>query len=156
MKKELNYLSLPDHFNKYLYVNFNQKLSLKNNLNLRFEVFKLQNLGNAIKAIYLLESIFPRKVFALKIKIKKGKNFEKKSKDEISAFNFDANLNGYEFIDFLRFFSYSPLNTTGVKNLEYLPITNRKLKNFDFKLKLKLVPKNLNQSYNFIKYYHFD
>ena len=73
MNKELNYLSLPDYFNKFLLTNFSQKINLKKNIGLQFKLDNNNHLGSALKAIYLLEIIFPKKAFFFKILLKTKK-----------------------------------------------------------------------------------
>jgi branched-subunit amino acid permease len=156
MKKELNYLSLPDYFNKYLLVNYNQKINNKSNLKLRFQITSVQNIGLIVKAINILEIIYPKKVHVLGLKIKRKKSFMQKKNDYTKICYFDLNLTGLEFVDLYRFLGKKPLKIFSEKSIETLPIVNRKLKNFDFFVNLKLIPIGLNKSFEFIKMYHLD
>lgn len=153
MKKELTYLSLPDYFNKFLLSNFNQKIDLKDNMLLQFRLNSNYHLGAALKAIYLLEIIFPKKPKVLKIILKQKKvYFGQKTKNKF-FFNFDTTLSSIEFFDFFRFFTSKPFNKNKSSDLF---VTNRKLKQFDFNKALFIMPKNLKSSFLFIKLYHLN
>ncbi|RYE05332.1 MAG: hypothetical protein EOP33_06480 [Rickettsiaceae bacterium] len=156
MKKELNYLSLPDHFNKYLLINYNQKIDNKSFLKLRFQLTSVQNIGLIIKAINILEAIYPRKVHVLGLKVKIKKSYLMKKNEYTKICYFDLNLIGVEFIDLYRFLGKKPLKILDKKSIETLPLVNKKLKNFDFFINLKLIPLGLNKSFEILKMYHLD
>lgn len=156
MRKELDYLSLPDYFNKYLLTNYNQRLNNKSYLKLRFQITSVQNIGIIIKAINILEIIFPRKVHVLVLKVKKKKSFLQKKNDYTKICYFDLSLTAFEFVDLYRFLGKKPIKIFFRKSIENLPIVNRKLKNFDFFLPLNLTSLGLNKSFEFLKMYHLD
>lgn len=155
MKKEINYLSLPDYFNKFLLTNFNQKISSKDNLKLQFKLSNSYHLGFALKAISLLETIFPKKSIVVKIFLKKKKlYFGQKSKNTI-YFTFSTTLSSLEFIEFFRFFSKQPFDFKNNKISDLL-IVNRKFKQFDFNKSIFLVPDKSQSSFFFFKLYHLN
>ena len=125
MRKEINYLSLPDYFNKFILTNINQKIDLKDHVMMQFRLSNNYHLGSALKAIYLLETIFPKKAFVIKIQVKKKKlYFGQKAKNNI-FFKFNVSLSSLEFIEFFRFFLKQPFN---FKKITDLFVINRKLK----------------------------
>lgn len=155
MKKELNYLSNPDYFNKLLLVNFNQKINSKKNVFIQFKLNNNSHLGSALKAIYLLEIIFPKKILVLKIILKKKKlYFGQKSRNNI-FFTFNLNLSSLQFIDFYRFFSKIPLNLKKSKIDENL-IINNKLKQFEFNNNMLLLCNNSDSSFFNLNLYHLN
>lgn len=155
MKKEVNYLSLPDYSNKYLVANFNQKFNLKNDIFVKFKLSNLLHLGSALKAVYLLEIIFPRKASVIKLILRKKKlYFGQKSKDSI-FFTFNLTLSSIEFIEFFRFFSKKPLNLAKT-NIDNIMIINKKLKQFEFNNKFFIDSNNLCSSFFFFKLYHLN
>lgn len=155
MNKELNYLSLPDHFNKFLLINFNQKINLKNKISLQFKLSNNNHLGSALKAIYLLEIIFPAKVFVFKIVLKKKKvYFGQKSKNKVYFF-FNLSLCGDDFVNFFRFFLKKPLNLNKTKFEDFV-IINKKLKQFNFNNNLFLVSNNLDSSFEKLNLYYLN
>lgn len=155
MKKELNYLSLPDHFNKFVLTNFNQKINLKKNILLQFKLDNNNHLGSALKAIYLLEVIFPKKSFVLKLVLKKKKLYFGQKIKSSSIFSFNLNLYSIDFIDFFRFFSLKPFFFKKT-NLDELLVINKKLKQFEFNNNLLLLSKNLDNSFIFLQLYHLN
>lgn len=155
MKKELNYLSIPDYFNKLLLVNFNQKPKFNKNISLQYKLSKNNHLGSAFKAIYLLEMIFPKKAFVLKLTLKKKKlYFGQKSRNNI-FFTFSLNLSSLQFIDFYRFFSVKPLSLKKTK-IEQDIIINKKLKQFELNNNLLLLFNDLESSFRFLHLYHLN
>lgn len=154
MKKELIYLSLPDILNRELYINYNQRINMNNNINLQFIIKQSSHMGSAIKAIYLLEQIFPKKVYAIKLKIKLKKEFGSSNKKSLSLLFLNLNLTGFEMVDFYRFFLDKPAIFHHIKTVEFVPLVNRKLKLFDYFNKLKFVPKNINQSFKTLIHLH--
>lgn len=153
MKKEINYLSLPDHFNKFLLSNINQKINLKDSLNLQFRLSNKYHLGSALKAIYLLEIIFPKKVSVLKLVLKKKKLYFGQKSNNFLFFNFNMTLYSFEFIDFFRFFSKLPFK---IDKKSDIIIINRKLKQFDFNKSIFIVSKKSSYSFFFFNLYHLN
>lgn len=153
IKKEINYLSLPDHFNKFLLTNFNEKIDLKDSIIMQFRLSNNYHLGSALKAIYLLEIFFPKKSFVIRLQIKKKKlYFGQKTKTTI-YFNFNMTLSSEEFIDFYRFFLKQPFF---FKKTNDLFVVNRKLKQFDFNKSVFVVPNKIKFSYQCISLYHLN
>lgn len=155
MNKELNYLSLPDYFNKFLLTNFSQKINLKKNIGLQFKLDNNNHLGSALKAIYLLEIIFPKKAFVFKIILKTKKlYFGQKSKNTV-FFTFNLSFNILQFTEFYRFFSIKPLSLKKTK-LEEIVVITKKLKQFDFNNKMFLSLNSIDSSFFFLNFYHLN
>ena len=155
MKKEIIYLSSPDYFNKFVLTNFNQRISIKDKIKLHFKLSNNYHLGFALKAISLLETIFPQKSVVLKIFLKKKKlYFGQKSKNTI-YFTFNTSLSSIQFIEFFRFFSKIPFNLKKNKTSDVF-IVNRKFKPFEFNRNIFLIPERSNSSFFFLKNYHLN
>lgn len=155
MKKEIIYLSSPDYFNKFVLTNFNQRISIKDKIKLHFKLSNNYHLGFALKAISLLETIFPQKSVVLKIFLKKKKlYFGQKSKNTI-YFTFNTSLSSIQFIEFFRFFSKIPFNLKKNKTSDVF-IVNRKFKPFEFNRNIFLIPERSNSSFFFFKNYHLN
>ena len=155
MKKEIIYLSLPDYFNKFVLTNFNQRISIKDKIKMQFKLSNNYHLGFALKAISLLETIFPKKSIVIKVFLKKKKlYFGQKSKNTI-YFTFNTSLSSIEFIEFFRFFSKKPFKFEKNKTNDVF-IVNRKFKPFEFNKNIFLIPEKSKFSFFFLKNYHLN
>lgn len=154
MKKELNYLSLPDFFNKMLLINFNQKVESNKIIAFQFKLSNKNHLGSGLKAIYLLEIIFPKKVFVHKIFIKKKKKiyFGQKIRSNVHYY-FSLNISIIDFVEFFRFFLKVPINKNKTKFYDENIIINKKLKQFEFNNNLFFSFKTSSSLYFFTNYY---